>query len=218
MTEQEWTLETDIEQMVACLVDRLFLDAEPCNWKRGERKKRLFIYHCLRRIWYLLPVEYKAVFEMLDPDADEPVSEETRRAIWSAAERIESDYENLLFAVGYDDLGLLCYIAAGLAAASRSDESGEVENQLEQRKQAELLRDIFGNPFHSVALDPSWRTPTVESLAQSIYDERAFDRLLILADALEDAGCKNHDILDHCRQPRVHTRGCWVGDLLLGKS
>src|SRR5437588_837008 len=110
MTEQEWMQATDIEQMVVYLVDRLFPDAEPCNWKRGERKKRLFVYHCLRRIWNLLPVEYKAAFEMLDPDADEPVSEVARRAKWSAAERIESEYENLLSAVGYDDLGLLCCI------------------------------------------------------------------------------------------------------------
>ena len=55
-------------------------------------------------------------------------------------------------------------------------------------------------------------------MAQSIYDARAFDRLPLLADALEDAGCADADILSHCRTPGEHVRGCWVVDLLLGKS
>ena len=60
-------------------------------------------------------------------------------------------------------------------------------------------------------------TSTVINLAQAIYDDRAFDRMPILADALEDAGCDNADILAHCRQPGEHFRGCWVVDLVLGK-
>ncbi|MBL8798455.1 MAG: hypothetical protein JNM56_31460 [Planctomycetia bacterium] len=84
--------------------------------------------------------------------------------------------------------------------------------------QLRLLRDIFGNPFRPVAVEPTWLTSTVASLAQAIYDERAFDRLPILADALEDAGCDNADILNHCRQPGEHVRGCWCVDLVLGKS
>jgi hypothetical protein len=60
-------------------------------------------------------------------------------------------------------------------------------------------------------------TATVVSLAQSIYDDRAIDRLPILADALEDAGCDNAEILNHCRQPGEHVRGCWPVDLLLDK-
>jgi len=69
-----------------------------------------------------------------------------------------------------------------------------------------------------VTLDPAWLTGTVTSLAQAIYDERAFDRLPILADALEDAGCTNQDILAHCRQPGEHCRGCWALDLVLGRE
>jgi hypothetical protein len=81
----------------------------------------------------------------------------------------------------------------------------------------DVIRDIFGNPFDPVATDPAWLTPTVVSLAQAIYDERAFDRLPILADALEDAGCNHEEILNHCRQPEEHVRGCWAVDLLLDK-
>jgi hypothetical protein len=81
-----------------------------------------------------------------------------------------------------------------------------------------LVRCIFGNPFRPATLDPAWRTDTVVALARGIYDDRAFDRLPILADALQDAGCDNDDILNHCRDAGPHARGCWVVDLVLGKS
>lgn len=72
-----------------------------------------------------------------------------------------------------------------------------------------------------IRLDPTWLAwcdKTVPKLAQAIYDECAFDRLPILADALEEAGCTDADILDHCRQAGEHVRGCWIVDLILGKS
>jgi hypothetical protein len=81
-----------------------------------------------------------------------------------------------------------------------------------------LLRDIFGDRGYPVTCSPSLLTTDVTSLARGIYDERAFDRLPILADALQDAGCDNDDILDHCRGPGPHVRGCWVVDLVLGKN
>jgi hypothetical protein len=93
----------------------------------------------------------------------------------------------------------------------------------EERAQAKLLRDIFGPlPFRPAALDSSlrkWNDGTVVRIAQGIYDERAFDRLPVLADALLDAGCDKEDMLAHCReQGGIHARGCWVLDLLLGKA
>ncbi|HVK19346.1 MAG TPA: hypothetical protein VM533_20600 [Fimbriiglobus sp.] len=81
-----------------------------------------------------------------------------------------------------------------------------------------LLRCIVGNPFRPVACDPSWRTSTAVGLADAIYSERSFDRLPILADALEEAGCTHPDVLAHCRGDGPHARGCWVVDLILGKS
>jgi hypothetical protein len=84
--------------------------------------------------------------------------------------------------------------------------------------QVDLLRDIFGNPFRLAAVDPSWFTSTVLALASQMYDSRDFSPMPILADALQDAGCDNDDILNHCRQPGEHFRGCWVVDLLLGKE
>src|SRR5262249_18374849 len=63
--------------------------------------------------------------------------------------------------------------------------------------QSYLLRDIFGNPFRTVTVDPGWRTSDALALAKGIYEERAFDRMPILADALQDAGCDNPDVLEH---------------------
>ena len=84
--------------------------------------------------------------------------------------------------------------------------------------QADLARDIFGNPFRPVPFDPAWRTTAVVPLAEGIYAERAFDRLPVLADALQDAGCEDEELLGHCRGPGPHVRGCWVVDLVLGKE
>jgi hypothetical protein len=97
-------------------------------------------------------------------------------------------------------------------------ESWGESTALTPSEHGDLIRDIFGNPFRPVIVDSTWQTSNVTGLAQAIYEERAFDRLPILADALEDAGCTNRDILDHCRQPGEHVRGCWVVDLLLGKA
>ena len=88
----------------------------------------------------------------------------------------------------------------------------------EQSIACNLLRDIFSIPFQPITADPAWLTPTVQSIAAAIYQDRAFDRLLILADALEEAGCTDADVLLHCRRPGEHVRGCWVVDWVLGKE
>ncbi|WP_020471238.1 hypothetical protein [Zavarzinella formosa] len=83
---------------------------------------------------------------------------------------------------------------------------------------SDLMRDIFGNPFCSIHFDSRWRTSDVFGLAEGIYDDRAFARMPILADALMDAGCDDERILSHCRQDTPHVRGCWLVDMILGKS
>jgi hypothetical protein len=83
------------------------------------------------------------------------------------------------------------------------------------------LRDLFGNPFHPAAVDPLWAVRhdhAAAGLATAIYEQRAFAELPILADALEDAGCSDPVVLDHCRRPGLHVRGCWLLDRLLGKE
>jgi hypothetical protein len=81
-----------------------------------------------------------------------------------------------------------------------------------------LLRDIFGNPFRGVDIFAEWRTDTVVILARQMYESRDFSALPILADALQDAGCNSEDVLNHCRGPGPHVRGCRVVDAVLGKG
>lgn len=87
-----------------------------------------------------------------------------------------------------------------------------------ERLLCDLLRCVFGNPFRKPVFPKKWRTETVTSLAAGIYEERAFDRLPILADALEEAGCDRAEVLNHCRGEGMHFRGCWVVDVVLGKG
>jgi hypothetical protein len=115
----------------------------------------------------------------------------------------------------------------GSAAVAAAEGRGTVNRyqrrlRAEEKAQAGLLRCIFGSlPFRPISVNPAWlawNEGTVPKLAQSIYNERAFDRLPILAYALEEGGCDNADILGHCRGPGPHVRGCWVVDLILGKG
>jgi hypothetical protein len=107
--------------------------------------------------------------------------------------------------------------AARLAAA----EDPKAAHAQLGRTECALLRDLFGNPFRPPpAVDPAWLTwngGTVAHLARSIYDEGAFDRMPVLADALEEAGCTDAEILIHCRGG-PHVRGCWLVDALLRRD
>ncbi len=89
----------------------------------------------------------------------------------------------------------------------------------EEVVQAVIFKDIFGNPFRPVVFDSRWRSESAVALARTAYDTRNFTLLPILADALEEAGCDQSDVLTHCRDPhQVHVRGCWVLDGVLGKE
>jgi hypothetical protein len=97
-----------------------------------------------------------------------------------------------------------------------------------ESEQPALFREVIGNPFRPVSISPSvltWNDATVVRLAQAAYEERHLpagtldtNRLAVLADALEEAGCSDADILSHLRGPGPHVRGCWAVDLLLGKE
>jgi hypothetical protein len=116
--------------------------------------------------------------------------------------------------------------AAGYAAAPPPWDSADQSRlamfqnaeAVERRALAELVREVFGNPFRPLTFTPQWRTDTVVGLARQIYESRDFSAMPILADALQDTGCDNEEILDHCRGSGPHVRGCWVVDLVLGKE
>jgi hypothetical protein len=123
------------------------------------------------------------------------------------------------------DLYMAYPLTASLRSCNAAHYAGEHPVEEEYQIHVKLLHDIFGNPFRPVTINAAWETPAVVSLAYAAYDRHIMpaetlepDRLAVLADALEDAGCDNADILNHCRQPGEHVRGCWVLDLLLGKE
>ena len=110
---------------------------------------------------------------------------------------------------------------AARAAADLHGEGHTFESPFalaEQREQAALVQCLFGNPFRPPPERGDWLTPAIRALADGIYAERGFDRTPLLADALEAAGCMHRGLIEHCRSGREHARGCWVVDLLLGKS
>ena len=158
-------------------------------------------------------------------------------AVWAASDALEDDDSFLgLAPPGNYDLSPLTNAAADAAWAvahwrRRNDEDPvkAEEHQRESAEQVTLVHDVFGNPFGSArAPDPgrlSWQGGTVSQLARSAYEERQLpegmlypERLALLADALEDAGCTDAELLGHLRSAGPHVRGCWAVDLLLSKQ
>jgi hypothetical protein len=231
MTEEEWLECADPQVMLRYL-----------QRKTNDRKARLFACGCVRRIYAVLTDERsRNAIEAAQRFADNLAGNEEREAAFAAAENAT---EPLLAAVEVRGEYTLDFWAASAAVATlrirtrpSPAECDPIETAAgfsrmaagvdfdrpdvaskEEAAQAALLRDIFGNPFRPVTVEPVWRTTNVVALAQAIYDDRAFDRLPILADALEDAGCTNAEILTHCRQPGEHVLGCWLIDLVLAKE
>jgi hypothetical protein len=164
--------------------------------KAIDRKLYLFVSACCRRGW-------------------NPLSDERSRLRVDIAERWAD--EGVSFE-GWDP---------NWRSRLRNSRAAGSESALDPEMLAHvvLLSDVFGNPFRRTALDPAWRTPTVVALATAAYEDRIMpaghlhpDHLAVLADALEDTGCDNVDLLSHLRGPGPHVRGCWVIDLLLGKE
>jgi hypothetical protein len=120
---------------------------------------------------------------------------------------------------------LACRPDAGEAATAAVRFRLRKYNHCPPERVALLLREVFGNPFRPSTIDPAWQTPQVVALAQAAYDQRELPagtldatRLAVLADALEEAGCDQADLLAHLRGPGPHVRGCWAVDLILGKG
>jgi hypothetical protein len=223
MTERGWLECTHPERLLYYLQNL-------CE-RVSERKLRLFGCGCCRRVWHLLKEErHRRAIEIVEQYADGHLTDED---LESARVEVSFPAEDDIWATGAVDSltapstdphlkRVATYTTAALADQTDPYILLEYDEDDERKLQCSLLRDIFGDPFRpQPAIDSSWLSwndAIVPKLAQAIYDDRAFDRLPILADALEEAGCTNADILNHCRQPGEHVRGCWVVDLLLGKS
>jgi hypothetical protein len=206
MTEAGWLACADPEPMLEAVYDRA-----------SQRKLRLFAIACCRRVWHLLATDdcrraVKVAERFADGLASEaelidaadlvrkswletmPKNRRESAAYWLADSAAARMPEPIIAAVG------------GRVLAAGGDEMAA---------QSRLLRCLFGDPARPVLLDPAWLNATVVGMARVIYDGRQFDDLPILADALEDAGCADADLLSHLRGPGPHARGCHVLDAIL---
>jgi hypothetical protein len=106
-------------------------------------------------------------------------------------------------------------------AAHSLDPPRENRIQDEQRAQTHVLRELFGNPFRPVVVDPvclTWNNGAVVAVATAVYEDQDYTLLPILLDALDDSGGEDAALLEHLRRPNDHVRGCWAIDAILGKS
>ena len=190
------------------------------------RKAQLFAVACLRRIWHLLPgprsreaVEIRERYA--DGEATEGAFDNARDLAREEGVLFQPNHPSRFAGQAVSDeylAGIVLDASDAIGWEKKATDRPVTEWEPELVAQCGLVREIFGNPFRLVSLNQSWLTPTVKQLAQSMYDDRAFDRLPILADTLEDAGCDSADILNHCRQPGEHVRGCWIVDKILGNE
>jgi hypothetical protein len=222
VTDAKWLTCNDPQPMLILL-----------RGKASERKLRLFEVACCRSIWHLLTDERsRKLVEVAEQCADghpkprgplesaamEAVSRFPTNTAWFAAAKAavhtiwdyppDSPYLNSSYPPMVRD---------ALAVAGNAAEAVPSEPPV----QTALLRDIFGNPFRPIVFDPAWLTwhdGLLVSMAWQMYDSRDFADMPVLADALEEAGCSDQDILAHCRSGGEHVRGCWVVDLILGKE
>jgi hypothetical protein len=223
MTEAEWMECEDPEKMLEFL-----------RWKSSDRKLRLLACACCHTIARLLTDDRICrTIQIAEQFADGLATTKDRRAAKYRAEAVGQEYAD-------DPEYRAYYWAADAAKCTAADSiqgyvryvgyevdqalalaNSEAANQ-EKSCRVVHLHDIFGNPFRFLPPLPAvvlaWNDGTVVRLAKGIYDDRRFEDLPILADALEEAGCREQSVLDHLRSPGPHVRGCWPLDLILGRA
>ena len=191
--------------------------------RASDRKLRLFAVACCHRLRPLLQdvrsLRAVAVAAWLADGTAEPDEvERAREGAHDVELWVEDDVPTRAAMAACYTLEPAARAAARGCAYWAGMGSDGVEDPAVREEQAILLRDVIGDPFAPVVFVSEWKTENVVGLAQGIYDDHAFDRVPVLADALDDAGCADPDILDHCRGSGHHARGCWVVDAVLGKE
>jgi hypothetical protein len=216
VTEAEWLAATDPEPMLKFLRGGAI----------SARKRRLFACWCCRLIWQRLPsAAWRHAVEVTARTVDGRATDADRQAAVLAA--------NPPLIAEFADRGQHPRADHSLAAAMRATyRDASHANALAtavhtasadpstRPRQADLLRELVGNPFRRRdALDPewlAWNDGAVLMVATAAYKGRDLSALFLVADALEDAGCTDAELLSHLREPGPHVRGCWAVDHILG--
>ena len=242
MIEAEWLAASDPDPMPkdewwAASGDTML---EFLRGKASDRKLRLFAVAAYRRFWPMFTDHRnQRVVDVMEQCADSLVPDEVLAAAFQEAEGAKNGLAPQVDSVSfYSEKTYSTSVGMGLRScplhttgaekawweacvATRTPRAARrtpKAQQKESRYQTSLLRCLFDNLFRPVTFSPAWRTDTAVALARQMYESRDFGAMPILADALQDAGCDSADVLDHCRGPGPHVRGCWVVDLVLGKE
>jgi hypothetical protein len=207
VTEAQWLACTDPMPMLEFL----------CG-KASDRKLRLFACAVARELWDKLDnAESRRAIEAAEKFADGLVTANELKSAWNAACLVFSSVSGMEAAGAAANCA---YIKAAEAATSTLKHAASWAG-VRGTGVIVAIRDIIGNPFRPSSINAAWlavNDAAVVMIAQAVYVELALDRMGILADALEDAGCTDPAILTHLRSPGPHVRGCWVLDLLTGRE
>jgi hypothetical protein len=214
MTEAEWGACREPALMFMLLAQRV-----------RPRKARLFAVVCCRIAWSAFRDQRtRNLIDVTERFADRTASRAEMRVAAKAA--LAAELEAARHAESQE--GLAAWHAASAAAIlsgtgewdamDAANVSFKLAMVLDRARQAEVIRELFGNPFRPVERAAAWRTEQAVALAHAAYATRDFSAMPLLAEALQHAGCSETSLLAHCREPSPHYRGCWVVDLLLGAS
>lgn len=208
MTEAEWRACEDPAELFRAHLHRT-----------GARKLRLLGCALAR----LTPLDgrCRAALEAAErlAEGDLPFSEAA--AHWDAVDEVKQgvpfgseEWAAMTLLTG----GSLREVPAGAEHCAYLDHPRIRRSAVKRQAAAGLVRCVFGDlfrpPIWEIPWPPAWASATAVALAVGVYADRAFDRLPVLADALEEAGCDDADVLTHCRGDGPHARGCWVVDLV----
>lgn len=228
LTEAAWLAGDDAKHMLASLEDAASI-----------RKLRLLAVAAMRRLWGRLTEAERLALDTLEQFADGRATladmercrsklADPRSEYWGVFDQVlerivdprharSSHLASGVLTVLHEAI----YVPGHYSSTGNHSPAEWARREEGNRRTVEAIRDIFGNPYRSIAIEPAWlhwNGGTVPAVARAIYDERRFDHLPILGDALEEAGCCNEQILLHCRAPGIHFRGCWLIDLLLDRT
>lgn len=205
MTEHAWFTSSNPVLMLAQI-----------SGQANRRKLRLFACACCRRVEQLFADSHcQRTLETIETLAQNGKSSEAVIAAVHLAEQAESRAFGTVRAAARAVATAWATPEHSRSAAALA--SGDPDREAEIH--ADLLREIFGNPFRSEPIKLSWlhwNDGCVDRMARTIYHERRFEDMPILGDALEEAGCTSEAMLAHCRRPFPHVLGCWVLDALIG--
>jgi hypothetical protein len=225
-TEAKWNSDQP-GTMLRCFANLALQNGTAFHLSRAaiRRKYRLFYCACCRLRWSLLPVLARQVVETVERCADGLGNAKLLREARRTAEAVERAAQPVPHADGYDPSQWEVAHAVRLAGAAAASHvrlrlgvswSAWSVWPVSVADQVALLRELFGNPFQPVEIEPAWLTSTVQTLAHRVRTERAFELMPVLGDALQDAGCARAEVLEHCYGTGPHSLGCWLVDSLSG--